>query len=203
MENKLRRDGKVLICGIDEVGRGCLAGPLVAAAVVLPQNLPRSAWRGIKDSKQLSPEARRSLGGTIQKQALAWAVSEVPPKKVDALNIHRATLLAMQQAVDKVILALDAGIDETFLFIDGRFTIPELVMEQEAVVAGDRKLLSIAAASIIAKVYRDELMARMHEDYPKYKFNQHKGYGTSLHREAIKEHGLSAIHRVSFCGKIV
>ncbi len=237
-EQKKIKEGYQFVIGCDEVGRGSLAGPVVAAAVAFaPASLKLSAkggsasggkvikLAGIKDSKLLSAKKREELAEVIKQNALAWSIGEVPPEMIDKINIHQATLLAMQKAVEGLIEFLDlsfpefftsgaplqnkkypesrlagqSGMVKVYLYIDGKFTILNLHMKQEAVVRGDNKVLSVAAASIIAKVYRDELMESLGVLYPKFNFAKHKGYGTLHHRKMIKKHGLSPIHRKSFC----
>jgi ribonuclease HII len=203
------------VAGVDEVGRGCLAGPVVAAAVLLdPASISRGrkAWHaGVRDSKLLSPEKRFMLEPLIKQYALGWGVGVVAPKKIDALNIHHAGLLAMRLAVDdfkKTLKRFDAhGTGaKLHLLIDGRFIIPNLAgyprnIQQTAIIDGDASVLSISAASIIAKTYRDRLMVKLHQKFPAYNFARHKGYATPEHRAAIAAHGLTAVHRLSFCGK--
>ena len=205
-ENKKLKQGFHYIIGCDEVGRGCLAGPVVAAAAALrprvkSEKLQVKSLRAIKDSKLLSAKQREEIDITI-KQNFLWGIRVVSEEVVDEINIHNATLLAMKKAVEMLISAYShelALVGKTFVTIDGKFTIPNLNIKQEAVVDGDNKILSIAAASIIAKVYRDELMRKLHQQYPIYNFAQHKGYGTLFHRTMILQNGLSPIHRSSFC----
>jgi ribonuclease HII len=209
-ENKKHKQGFTHIIGCDEVGRGCLAGPVVAAAVILPRVESKKSkvksFEEIKDSKLLSPQKREELSVVIKKNCLAWGIGQVDEKIIDKINIHRATLAAMKLAVENLLSAnsheLAPG-GKTFVVIDGKFTIPDLNMEQEAVINGDNKILSIAAASIIAKVYRDDLMRKLHRKYPIYNFWQHKGYGTLLHRTMILQNGLSKVHRKSFCHQLL
>jgi ribonuclease HII len=188
LENALRRFGFVHVAGADEVGRGCLAGPVVAAAVVLD---PARPIPGLADSKLLSPVARERLSPRIQSDAVAWALGEVSPSDIDRINIHRASLEAMRLA----ILALAPQPD--MVLVDG-FPIPGLHMAQRAVVGGDRQCSAIAAASIVAKVYRDALMVRLHEEDPRYGFDRHKGYATPEHLAAVARYGYSPIHRRTF-----
>ncbi|HVY68226.1 MAG TPA: ribonuclease HII [Patescibacteria group bacterium] len=216
-EKQKLRQGYDGVIGCDEVGRGCLAGPVVAAAVALPQacgfKLRAANFGQIRDSKLLTPKKREELAEFIKENFL-WSVARVSPKQIDRLNIHHATLLAMRLAVEKLhttassqekILRKSAESfnrerhDNLFLFLDGKFIIPKFNMKQEAVVGGDNKVLSVAAASIVAKVYRDELMRKYHLKYPAYDFHRHKGYATSRHREMVKKYGLCKIHRLSFC----
>ncbi len=177
------------IAGIDEVGRGPLAGPVVAAAVILPENadLP-----GIDDSKKLSPRQRLQLFGLIRRQAVAVGLASVCQQVIDRVNIYQATLMAMYQAV--------AYLDPppNYLLIDA-LKLPKLNLPQMPIIKGDAASISIAAASIIAKVVRDQLMEKLDEVYPQYGFAQHKGYGTLIHRQALARHGLCPLHRRSFC----
>ncbi len=176
------------VAGVDEVGRGPLAGPVVAAAVVFPEGAKIPA---VDDSKKLNEKQRCELREAImQVKGVQYAIAEVDEVKIDEINILRATHLAMRLAVEK----LDK-VD--FLLVDGR-PVPGLPVASLAVVKGDSKSASIAAASILAKVYRDELMCRYAEIYPEYGFEEHKGYGTAKHLAAIKKHGVCKIHRRSF-----
>jgi len=181
-------DGAGCVAGVDEVGVGPLAGPVVAAAVVLPA---RIALRGLNDSKQLSRSERERLDREIRAQALAIGVAEVPPAEVDRLNVYRAALEAMRRAV----LAL--GLRPDHLLVDAR-TIPELEIPQTALVDGDARDGSIAAASIVAKVHRDALMVRLDGRHPGYGFARHKGYATREHLRALSRLGPSQVHRRSF-----
>jgi ribonuclease HII len=176
------------VAGIDEVGRGPLAGPVVAAAVVFPKNVKIPA---VNDSKKLSDKQRVALRDAIMDvPGVQYAIAEVDEAKIDEINILCATDLAMRMAVEKL-----ERVD--FLLVDGR-PVPGLPCESLSVIKGDAKSASIAAASILAKVYRDELMCRYAEIYPGYGFEEHKGYGTAKHLAAIKELGVCDIHRRSF-----
>ncbi|HEY3382093.1 MAG TPA: ribonuclease HII [Vicinamibacterales bacterium] len=188
VENSLRRFGFVRIAGVDEVGRGCLAGPVMAGAVVLD---PDHHIPGLRDSKLLPPAERERLHDEITRHALAWAVASIEPEEIDRLNIHRASLRAMRNAV----LALNPLPD--FVLVDA-FRIPDLMVAQRGIVHGDARCAAIAAASIVAKVVRDRFMCRLHEADPRYGFNRHKGYGTAEHLEALGRCGYSANHRRSF-----
>jgi ribonuclease HII len=188
IENSLRRYGFVCVAGVDEVGRGCLAGPVMAGAVVLD---PERHIAGLADSKALTALCRDRLYDEIVSRSLAWAVSTVEPPEIDEINIHQATLRAMQRAV----LAL-APLPDVVL-VDA-FRIPWLPMAQRGVVKGDRQCAAIAAASIVAKVTRDRLMDRLHADDPRYGFDRHKGYATADHLAAVARHGYSAAHRRTF-----
>jgi len=188
IENALRRWGFYRIAGCDEVGRGCLAGPVVAGAVVLDPNLHIP---GLADSKMLSAVERERLNDLITSRALAWAVAFVEPAEIDALNIHRASLEAMRRAV----LAL-APLPDVVL-VDA-FRIPDLPIAQRGVLHGDRRSAAIAAASIVAKVSRDRQMMTEHASDPRYGYDKHKGYATAEHRAAVERFGYSSLHRRSF-----
>ena len=188
LENVIRRLGYVHVAGVDEVGRGCLAGPVVAAAVVLHE---AHYVRGVADSKVLDAEDREALYEPIVAASVAWAVSIVDAAEIDRINIHRASLQAMRQAV-MALIPLPG-----FVLVDG-FRIPELLMPQRPVIGGDRKSTAIAAASIVAKVTRDRLMATLHEADPRYGFDRHKGYATREHLDAVGRFGYSAVHRRTF-----
>lgn len=176
------------IAGVDEVGRGPLAGPVVAAAVILNKAFD---IEGIKDSKQLSASKRRYLDLEIRDKALSVAIGWAEVVEIDRLNILQASLLAMQRAVDA--LALKPAV----VLVDGN-RCPKWSYESHAIIAGDQKVAAISAASIVAKVYRDQLMTDYHEQFPQYGFNQHMGYGTLMHRQALQQYGPCAIHRRSF-----
>jgi ribonuclease HII len=189
-EKKARGKGHLTIAGIDEAGRGPLAGPVVAAAVILPDRFPSA---DVNDSKQLSPVQRDRLYELIYAQAVAVGIGIVDAIEIDRINILRASLLAMAMAASNLDPAPDC------LLVDGNFPVP-LALAQKTIVKGDALSLSIAAASIVAKVTRDRLMSRYDQDYPQYGFAGHKGYGTHTHREAIVRHGCCPIHRRSFKG---
>lgn len=175
--------------GCDEAGRGCLAGPVFAAAVILPPNF---VCEELNDSKQLSEKVRYKLRPYIEEQAVAWAVGIVDQKEIDEINILNASFLAMQRAVAKL------NIRPQHLLIDGnRFRKYEDI-PHTCVVKGDGKLLPIAAASILAKTYRDDFMEKLHLEYPEYDWNKNKGYPTKKHRSAIKEFGATSYHRMTF-----
>jgi len=190
------------VVGVDEVGRGCLAGPVVAGAVVFNfENLPSDGWiTKVKDSKLISPAKRTELDSKIRENAHAWGIGMVEPGVVDKLNVHQATLLAMHKAVQEVLKKLSRK-SKILAVIDGKFTVPQLTLAQEAVIDGDDKVFSISAASILAKVYRDNLMVELGTRFPEYGFAQHKGYGTKQHCAAIEKHGLSIHHRKTFCSR--
>jgi ribonuclease HII len=188
LENGVRRWGFVRIAGVDEVGRGCLAGPVMAGAVVLD---PDHHIPGLRDSKLLSPAARERLYAEITRHALGWAVAAVEPAEIDRINIRQASLVAMRDAV----LSLAPFPD--FVLVDA-FHVPGLPMAQRGIVHGDARCSAIAAASIVAKVTRDHLMERLHETDPRYGFDRHKGYPTPEHALAVSRFGYSAAHRRSF-----
>ncbi len=178
----------LLICGVDEAGRGPLAGPVSAAAVILDPSRPIV---GLADSKKLSEKKRDLLAPLIRDRALAWAVAYAEVEEIDSLNILQATLLAMRRAV----LALH--IQPQQVLVDGLYC-PQTGIPSEAIVKGDSKVAAISAASILAKTARDELMLKLHAQYPQYGFDGHKGYPTVAHVAALREHGVSAEHRRSF-----
>lgn len=175
--------------GVDEAGRGPLAGPVVAAAVILD---PASLIDGLDDSKKLSEATRERLAGEIRRQALAWSVAEASAEEIDRLNILQATFLAMRRAVDGL------SITPARALIDGNRVPPGLGCPAEAIVKGDGRIASIAAASILAKSHRDALMRRLAETYPQYGFDRHMGYPTAAHFAALAEHGPCPAHRRSF-----
>ncbi len=180
--------GYRLIAGVDEVGRGPLVGDVVTAAVILD---PANPIEGLTDSKKLSEKKRLALFPEIQEKALAWAIGRCSPEEIDRLNILHATMLAMQRAVEGLTLRPD------FVLIDGN-RVPSLSMDAEAVVKGDLRVAEISAASILAKVVRDQEMDELDKVYPQFGFAQHKGYPTKAHFAAIEEHGVIDQHRKSF-----
>lgn len=188
IENALRRYGFVHIAGVDEVGRGCLAGPVTAGAVILH---PDRHIAGLADSKTLTAAARDRLFEEIARKAVAWRVISIDPAEIDRINIHQASLRAMQQAV----LALSPLPDA--VLVDA-FRVPDLPMAQRGIVGGDRRSAAIAAASIMAKVTRDRLMEALHATDPRYGFDRHKGYATADHLAAVARFGYSVQHRRSF-----
>ena len=188
LENALRRVGFCHVAGCDEVGRGCLAGPVVAAAVVLD---PGRHIPGVSDSKLVPAEEREELYAVIVKHAVAWAVASADPREIDHINIHQASLRAMQRAV----MALTPLPD--IVLVDA-FRVPDLPMAQRGVPHGDRRCSAIAAASIIAKVTRDREMVVLHANDPRYGFDQHKGYATKAHLDAVGRFGYSPVHRRTF-----
>jgi ribonuclease HII len=188
-EESLRQSGTHPVAGIDEAGRGPLAGPVVAAAVILPADFTHAVLR---DSKQLSPRQRAVLHEELTSDPrILWSVSIVEAEEVDRINILRATHEAMRRS------ALSLPLSPQHVLIDG-LPVPHFPFPQTAIVRGDQTSFSIAAASVIAKVHRDRIMASMDETYPGYAFSKHKGYGTALHLERLRRHGPSPIHRRSF-----
>ena len=191
-ERELKEDGKMLIAGVDEAGRGPLAGPVCAAACVLPFGLEID---GLNDSKKLSEKQRERLYGIITEKAEAWAVGFASPEEIDEVNILNATYLAMNRAVEAL------GLEPDISIVDGNRS-EGLRFSNIAVVGGDGKSASVAAASIIAKVTRDRLMLSLAEKYPQYAFEKHKGYPTALHYERLREYGPCEIHRKTFLKKM-
>lgn len=186
-EREARREGAIAIAGVDEVGRGALFGPVVAAAIILPE---KSILRGVRDSKQLAQEERERFDVQIRKKAIAIGIGYADAATIDEINIRQATRLAMLSAV----VQLDPQPD--YLLIDAEQL--DTPCRQKGIVYGDSVSISIAAASIVAKVYRDAWMCRYHEEFPQYGFASHKGYGTPEHLRALLEHGPTALHRMSF-----
>lgn len=187
-EAGVRARGFRVVAGLDEAGRGPLAGPVVAAAVVLPET---GKFKGVDDSKKLSAGKREELFSLLLEKARAVGVGIVEAQEIDRLNILRASLKAMELAAENLPLKPD------YLLIDGIHSV-SLPLPQEAIPKGDQRCLSIAAASIVAKVTRDRLMMAYHEQYPQYNFAQHKGYGTKEHLQAIRQYGCCPLHRQSF-----
>jgi ribonuclease HII len=188
LENALRRVGFCYVAGVDEVGRGCLAGPVVAAAVVLH---PDRHIAGVSDSKAVPPGERELLFERIVHQAIAWAVASADPREIDHINIHQASLTAMRRAILALVPLPD------IVLVDA-FRVPELPMAQRGVLHGDRRCSAIAAASIVAKVIRDREMLELHQRDPRYGFDRHKGYATADHLQAVARFGYSDAHRRSF-----
>jgi ribonuclease HII len=188
LENSLRRVGFVHVAGVDEVGRGCLAGPVVAAAVVLD---PQRHVPGVSDSKMVPALERERLFERIAEGAVTWAVAVADPAEIDRINIHQASLRAMQRAVLTLVPLPD------IVLVDA-FRIPDLPMAQRGVLHGDRRCSAIAAASIVAKVTRDRLMLDLHSRDPRYGFDRHKGYATADHLTAVAQFGYSDAHRRTF-----
>ena len=181
--------GKTLECGCDEAGRGCLAGPVIAAAVILPKNF---ACELLNDSKQLSEKQRDALRIIIEKEALAWSVAAVNNNEIDRINILNASILAMHKAIDGL------KVQPEYLIIDGNKFKPYRKIPHTTIVKGDGKYLSIAAASVLAKTHRDELMVALDHDFPQYGWIKNKAYPTKKHKAAIKKFGLTSYHRITF-----
>lgn len=192
-EERAEAEGHRIICGIDEAGRGPLAGPVFAAAAVLPHGV---TIEGVNDSKKLSPKKREALFSVIGKTAVSWAVGFATEQEIDKINILQATFLAMKRALEALSVKPDLAL------VDGNRT-PPLGVETRTIVKGDALCESIAAASILAKVSRDRLMAEIDRVYPQYRFAQHKGYGTALHVAMLKKYGPCPVHRKTFLKKIL
>lgn len=186
-EQRARQQGYRLVAGLDEAGRGCLFGPVVAAAVILD---PRQPIRGLNDSKQLTGTQRQELAVQIRARAVAWSIASIEPATIDRINIYQASRLAMKLAVEKLSVQPD------FLLVDALQI--DVDLPQQPLVHGDARCRSIAAASILAKVARDAAMLEWHRIYPHYGFDQHKGYGTPAHLAALAKHGPTPHHRFSF-----
>ncbi len=187
LENSYRKD--LTEAGCDEAGRGCLAGSVFAAAVILPPDFHHPL---LNDSKQMTARRRELLRGIIEREAVAWAVAEVTAERIDEINILNASFEGMNRAV----MSLD--VEPQFLAIDGNRFRTQLSYPYACIVKGDGKYADIAAASVLAKTHRDEYMMRLHEQYPFYGWDRNKGYPTREHRLAIREHGLSPVHRLTF-----
>lgn len=192
-EADARKQGYTSICGVDEAGRGPLAGPVCAAAVILPEN---KIIEGVNDSKKLSEKKREQLFEKIKEEAAAYSIAFSTVEEIEELNILNATMLAMKRAVEGLNIPAD------YAMIDGNKT-PDLAIPCESIVKGDANSASIAAASILAKVSRDRLCYEYAKKYPEYMFDKHKGYGTKLHIEMLKKYGPCEIHRMSFLTKIL
>jgi len=189
LETTLKAAGIKLVAGVDEAGRGAWAGPVVAAAVILPEQMPEKL--GINDSKQLTPAQRDRLFVKIEELAVAVGVGVIAVEEVDKLGVAQATYVAMAQAVDGLRAKPE------FILVDG-FKVNFAQAPSSGIIYGDQKSVSIAAASIVAKVVRDRLMVELHNKYPRFGFAIHKGYGTALHQERIAKHGICPAHRKSF-----
>lgn len=185
--------GKGYVCGIDEAGRGPLAGPVVAAAVILPANRD---FIYLNDSKKVTEKRREVLFDEITKEAVAYGIGMASCEEIDEINILQATYLAMKRAVENMVVKPDVCLNDAV-------TIPDVDIEQVPIVKGDAKSVSIAAASIVAKVTRDRLMQMLDREYPEYGFAKHKGYGTKEHRDAIRRMGATPYHRKTFLGNII
>lgn len=193
IENEYREKGFNIICGVDEAGRGPLAGPVYAAAVILPSDC---VIEGLNDSKKLTEKKREALFDEIKEKALAYGIASADEKEIDEINILNATFLAMKRAIDSLSVRPDLAL------IDGNQK-PHTDIEEVTVIKGDAKSMSIAAASVLAKVSRDRFMLETAEKYPQYEFARHKGYGTKLHYEKIAQYGVCDIHRRTFLKKIL
>ncbi len=193
IENEYREKGFNIICGVDEAGRGPLAGPVYAAAVIL---LSDCVIEGLNDSKKLTEKKREALFDEIKEKALAYGIASADEKEIDEINILNATFLAMKRAIASLSVRPDLAL------IDGNQK-PHTDIEEVTVIKGDAKSMSIAAASVLAKVSRDRFMLEMAEKYPQYEFARHKGYGTKLHYEKIAQYGVCDIHRRTFLKKIL
>lgn len=191
-EKEALAKGYKSVCGVDEAGRGPLAGPVCAAAVILPEGV---IIDGVNDSKKLSEKKRESLFDVIREQALSYSIAYATVDEIEEINILNATMLAMRRAIDGLDLKAD------YAMIDGN-KIPPIDIDAECIVKGDAKSMSIACASILAKVSRDRLLYKYAEEYPMYGFDKHKGYGTKAHREAILKYGPCPYHRKSFLKKL-
>lgn len=192
-EKEAHENGFAVVCGVDEAGRGPLAGPVFAAAVILPENYSHEI---LNDSKKLSEKKRDLVYDDIIRDAVAWSVGIATEKEIDDINILNATFLAMKRAVVGLTIKPDLA------YIDGN-QYPKTGVKEITIIKGDSKCMSVAAASIIAKVSRDRFMLKIAEEYPQYQFEKHKGYGTKLHYEMIEEYGVSPVHRKSFLKKIL
>lgn len=192
-EETARTEGYKFIAGLDEVGRGCLAGPVVVAAVILNPEKPLP--EKLNDSKKLSAKQRTRIAEEIKSSAIAYSIAQIEAEEIDRINILQATKRAMILALEKLQPCAD------FLLIDA-IQLKESSLPQRAIIHGDATVASIAAASIIAKTFRDNLMCEYHETYPQYGFSKHVGYGTKAHFEALREHGACEIHRKSFRGVV-
>lgn len=191
-EKEALAKGYKSVCGVDEAGRGPLAGPVCAAAVILPEGV---IIDGVNDSKKLSEKKRESLFDVIREQALSYSIAYATVDEIEEINILNATMLAMRRAIDGLEIKAD------YAMIDGN-KIPPIDINAECIVKGDAKSMSIACASILAKVSRDRLLYKYAEEYPMYGFDKHKGYGTKVHREAILKYGPCPYHRKSFLKKL-
>ena len=190
-EMEIRAKGFTAVCGIDEAGRGPLAGPVVAAAVILPEDIQLP---GVNDSKKITEKKREILFDFVKEHALAYGIGEASETEIDEINILQATFLAMRRAVEALQIPAD------YALVDGN-RIQGLPVPAETVIGGDGKVLSIAAASILAKVTRDRYMRDMAAQYPEYGFEKHKGYGTKAHYAAIEQYGICPLHRKTFLKK--
>ena len=192
-EDKALEKGYVNICGVDEAGRGPVAGPVCAAAVILPKG---KIIEGVNDSKKLTEKKREALYDVIKQEAVSYSIAYATVQEIEEINILNATMLAMKRAIE----GLDVKAD--YAMIDGN-RMPDLTIDSECVIKGDARSMSIACASILAKVTRDRLLYQYAQEYPQYHFEKHKGYGTKLHKEALLEYGPCPYHRPSFLKKFL
>ena len=192
-ETEAHNKGYRVVCGVDEAGRGPLAGPVFAAAVILPENYSHEI---LNDSKKLSEKKRDIVYDDIIRDAVSWSVGVATEQEIDDINILNATFLAMKRAIDGLSIRPDLA------YIDGNRE-PKSGVKEITIIKGDAKCMSVAAASIIAKVSRDRFMLEIDKKYPQYQFSKHKGYGTKLHYEMIEQFGISEVHRKSFLKKII
>ena len=192
-ENNAHNEGHLVVCGVDEAGRGPLAGPVFAGAVILPENYTHEI---LNDSKKLSEKKRDLVYNDIIRDAVSWSVGIATEQEIDEINILNATFLAMKRAVDGLSIKPDLA------FIDGN-RYANTGVKEITIVKGDSKCMSVAAASIIAKVSRDRFMQEVDKQYPQYQFSKHKGYGTKLHYEMIEQFGVSPVHRKTFLKNII
>lgn len=186
---KINFSGNLLECGCDEVGRGCLAGAVFAAAVILPQDFHCAE---LNDSKQLSEKQRKNARKIIEQNAIAWSVAFVDEKEIDEINILNASIKAMHKAIQNL------KITPEFIIVDGNKFKPYRTISHQTIVKGDNKYMSIAAASILAKTHRDEYILSLHQKFPVYQWDKNKAYPTKKHRESIKQYGISPYHRLSY-----
>jgi ribonuclease HII len=199
IEQWAERNSYFPLVGVDEAGRGPWAGPVVASAVIFPAGDLPSSLSLLNDSKQVRETVRQSLVEPIKEHALAVGIGSIPASRIDQINILQATFEAMSLAVNHALDVLSKELrSQVMLLIDGRQKIPNLLYPQRALIKGDARSWHIAAASIIAKVVRDQMMYQAHSDYPQYAFDRHKGYGTKVHQQALAQHGPCPIHRMSF-----
>ncbi len=193
-ENEIKARGYTAVCGVDEAGRGPLAGPVFAAAVILPYDCE---IEGLNDSKKLSEKKRELLFDIIKEKAIAYSVAQASVEEIEEFNILKATFLAMNRAIESLPVAAD------FAIVDGNRIPDNIGVDCQTLVKGDSKSMSVAAASILAKVSRDKLLLEYDKQYPQYNFKKHKGYGTKEHYEAIKAYGICEIHRKSFLKGVI
>lgn len=199
IERALLAEGYRYIVGVDEVGRGPLAGPVVCCAIIMPLEADKIV-EGVDDSKRLTPKRRAEIDERLRRNAIAFACVEVSEAVIDEMNILQATRLGMKRAIERVLQESGLTGEGAIVLTDGNMTL-DIDLPQRSIVHGDALSYSIGAASVVAKVYRDTLMDKLAERYPQYGFEQNKGYGTAAHIQAIKEHGICSIHRKTFTRK--